>query len=606
MPTWQPQCGAWLRSAVTGGQWPQTRRRAVKSWGASPLCQLCGLEPGTLEHRRTCVRTRPLGGWTVHSPGDAAWLDALEPHRRRTLQCRGILALRVPATPILDAPAVRWVFGQADPTAAEHRWFIDGSLIHGQLPGCVAAGGAAVVVDASGAVQAVAQVQMPSTVRTAAAAETWMMVIVLSSSAHVPRIVTDCLGIVNTAQRGLEAAVGSKMPLAGLWNRIGAAVDGPLQRLVEDRKVVWMPAHKSLAAAATLRRSDGGLITPLEWRANRLADAHAKAAAAACGPSAYATSAVAKAIRVAAIELAALGAVTHAANNHMITVVRSDGTTGTTVVRDSVMPVRPTQRLRPRRRRGPASAEHAPAPPQPPAQPPAQSTASCTRLTRKRQHSPPAAATLEARQRRAVRRRHTAAAELLATQQAIASNFGRGPAPSSPDPAVVAAFVERLRYNDRGRAAMSQEGRGSEPIEGDVPPIGDAPPLSTPACASHAELACSHARESPPTPTTRSVPTPRGGRSGGVAKAARPTESLACLVQAHTRAYARSRSAKPKTRPAMVMRMPTPLAAPPPLGVAAERSRPRRLRCRRAFFPVVCEHAAQGHPSQYIYIYIYD
>ena len=50
-------------------------------------------------------------------------------------------------------------------------WYIDGSLLNARLPICAAAGGAAVVVSHDGQLVAVAQVAMPSNVRTAAAAE---------------------------------------------------------------------------------------------------------------------------------------------------------------------------------------------------------------------------------------------------------------------------------------------------------------------------------------------------------------------------------------------------------------------------------------------------
>ena len=32
---WQPACAAGLASAMAGGQWPQVRRCAVKSWGVT-------------------------------------------------------------------------------------------------------------------------------------------------------------------------------------------------------------------------------------------------------------------------------------------------------------------------------------------------------------------------------------------------------------------------------------------------------------------------------------------------------------------------------------------------------------------------------------------
>ena len=60
---WSPKFKGDLRSALSGGQWPQTRLASTKRWVDDDRCQLCLLAPGTLAHRHRCPTTRPAGGW---------------------------------------------------------------------------------------------------------------------------------------------------------------------------------------------------------------------------------------------------------------------------------------------------------------------------------------------------------------------------------------------------------------------------------------------------------------------------------------------------------------------------------------------------------------
>ena len=99
-----------------------------------------------------------------------------------------------------------------------------------------------------------------------------------------------------------------------------------------------MPARLGLAAVGEAKLSDGTRLTTLDWRANRLADALAKAAARRriAGANTDATLAVAaKAVRHAA---RLLGRVTFAANNHVVTEVGPDGKSCTRVIRDASQP----------------------------------------------------------------------------------------------------------------------------------------------------------------------------------------------------------------------------------------------------------------------------
>ena len=49
--------------------------------------------------------------------------------------------------------------------------------------------------------------------------------------------------------------------------------------MLEDGKLVWMPAHQGIGSVGVASKSDGNKLTMLEWRAKRLADGLAKQAA---------------------------------------------------------------------------------------------------------------------------------------------------------------------------------------------------------------------------------------------------------------------------------------------------------------------------------------
>jgi hypothetical protein len=124
-----------------------------------------------------------------------------------------------------------------------------------------------------------------------------------------------------------------------VWLRIAAAVDGQLAALVTDGRLLWMPAHKSLAAALRAVKSDGSAVTPTDWRANRLCDVVARATAARAAPSSQAVACVSAAAEALRVEAATLGAVTRAANDHRTEVLTAAGETVVVTRRDSVNPL---------------------------------------------------------------------------------------------------------------------------------------------------------------------------------------------------------------------------------------------------------------------------
>ena len=130
------------------------------------------------------------------------------------------------------------------------------------------------MLDGEGGLIGLADIQMPTKVHTAAAAECATLAVTVMLFPALPQIVTDCLSLVATARRGFPAATAAGRVLAGFWNMICGAVDGDSERLC--RALAWMPAHKSLAKALRAVKSNGEPVTRAQWRATRLADAAAK------------------------------------------------------------------------------------------------------------------------------------------------------------------------------------------------------------------------------------------------------------------------------------------------------------------------------------------
>ena len=352
VPRWERRCGSSLASAMADAQWPQARRAAVRTWGADSRCQLCLAAAGTLEHRRCCPVTVPEGGWTRHGPDTAAFVARLAPARARIIRTRALFVEWVPRPPAVDAPAVRWITEPPDATRLDQRWFTDGSLVDAKWDALAVAAAALVVVSDGGELLAVAGVRLPPAVRTAPAAEASAIALATAFSVSPPRIVTDCKSLLTAARAGAARATAASSPLAGIWNAIVASCNGDLTTLA-DEQLIWMPAHTTARGFAGRCKSDGTPVTPLEWRANRLADAVAKQTARHSAVPRTFIRALDVASRAVRIEAAALGAVTHAANHVATTTTTASGATVTRVRRDAVTipATAPGAAVRPWRRR---------------------------------------------------------------------------------------------------------------------------------------------------------------------------------------------------------------------------------------------------------------
>ena len=172
---------------------------------------------------------------------------------------------------------------------------------------------------------------------------------------------TYCQALLRTAEGGLARATTARRPLARVWSQIGNVLDGDLSILVHDRRLVWMPAHQSIASVGRIVLSNGEHMSVLDWRANRLVDAVAKQAA----DSMRAPMAITRLLNSgsAAVKHAAtlLGQVTHAANNCKMEVVQPDGSRVLKVCRDSQQHTHQQRQMGERSRRASAALMRPPA-----------------------------------------------------------------------------------------------------------------------------------------------------------------------------------------------------------------------------------------------------
>jgi len=136
---------------------------------------------------------------------------------------------------------------------------------------------------------------------------------------------------------------------------IGHALDKDFAAAAKE--VVWMPSHGAAHAIGVLRDSNGARLTPVMWRANRLADLLAKSAAEPTRLPARVRKQVADVSKLYMHHCARLGVATSRANSHRITFIDGQGMERTSVIRDSTAE-RPDWKLRKRRAAAAAERQH--------------------------------------------------------------------------------------------------------------------------------------------------------------------------------------------------------------------------------------------------------
>ncbi len=343
---WQPEFCGDLRSVISGGQWPQARLASVKTWTDDNRCQLCLAATGTLAHRLVCPAICPAPGWQPPPPQGLKVLRKLDGPRCELLRTRGLLVVkvRVPSRPGGDS--FRWLLQPPDHLTPEAVWYIDGSLFDEAKRYARRTGFGVAVVHPDGSLLGIGLGVPPMWVHDAAGAELWAFFVVLGLTVSMPRVVTDCLGILETLRGHVLAATSPKRVLARTWNMIATSLDQDFE--AARSLLTWMPSHESSHAIGRALDSNGVPITAIMWRANRLVDALAKTAADHERLPRWATSFVGDAAALVQHHAARLGAATHAANNHHVITTIDGGACVTRVLRDSTAEC-PTKRQKKKR-----------------------------------------------------------------------------------------------------------------------------------------------------------------------------------------------------------------------------------------------------------------
>ena len=331
---WTRDARPWLHSTAAGAQWPQARVAAVPTWTDDSSCQLCGHTPGNLAHRVNCPANTPYGGWLPPCEDARAGLNRLSRVQKDILFGTGLMAIQVPVPAPPKDEEFHWFMAPpASSKVEELRWYIDGSLIDPQTP--FQRVGAGIIGIRNGVPEAVAMAIPPPWISTIPGAEAWTLYLVLSMCCSPPNIMTDCLGNRRTLLEGKEMATAANRPLARVWAAIFACCEGLLLQQLDDM-LTWGPAHTTLASLGTRLRSDGRPLTPLDWRANNVADAAAKMAAHKYRAPMYIRQAFQQ-LRAAQLYGAAMaGVACREANNHKCSEIDADGEIKTVVRRDSI------------------------------------------------------------------------------------------------------------------------------------------------------------------------------------------------------------------------------------------------------------------------------
>jgi len=149
----------------------------------------------------------------------------------------------------------------------------------------------------------------------------------------LPQVITDCNGIVDGLAGVSQWATGPKKALARTWQMVSQVLDGDF--VAARQLVTWMPAHGSAASIGHAKDSRGHPIDATMWRANRLVDLFAKAAAAGHRLPAWALDQVQNASSLFLHHAARLGKATHDANNFSKSEIGEHGEVVTTVAKDS-------------------------------------------------------------------------------------------------------------------------------------------------------------------------------------------------------------------------------------------------------------------------------
>ena len=302
-------------------------------------CQLCLEEVGTLDHRYHCPANRPASGW-LHEDADATQLLAHLPEdQHQLLRTRGLMFSEISLPLPSEDGFLSWRLPLSVDASSDTCFYIDGSAMDADSKHTCRLGFSIVGVGPNGQLRALGYGTPPSWIVDSAGAEIWAFYNVLSLCAACPPVITDCLGILNTLREGAACATAAMRRLARTWVMVFNILDHPSSVAHALSQTTWMPSHSAQSAIGVRLKSDGEPISPMDWRANRLADAAAKVGARAVRLPAAARILRGRMLNAYQHALVELAAVTVAANRHEVTVVSDNGEVQRILKRDcSVVP----------------------------------------------------------------------------------------------------------------------------------------------------------------------------------------------------------------------------------------------------------------------------
>ena len=291
-----------------------------------------------MEHRFSCPKTCPQTGWPKPPAIASKALRRISDRRSNILRSHGMLAVRLPPRSHHQDGQFAWLVApdHNDPCLTNATWYCDGSMLNGKWQALRATGFGIAVVSLEGDLLAYGLGWPPTWCSTAAAAEAWALQTVLRECPFPPQMRTDCMSLLTTARLGSAKATHHSRPSARIWKTISETLGVDISTLVQGGKLAWVPAHQSLQMVGETKLSNGCRLTVADWRANRLVDALAKAAASELQASKDTLAFLASAEAAAGHAAALLGVVTHAANNFTEVETHEDGTTSKRILRDSV------------------------------------------------------------------------------------------------------------------------------------------------------------------------------------------------------------------------------------------------------------------------------
>ena len=317
-PHWVGGCAAALRSAISNGQWPQTRLKAAKL-AEDDRCQLCFEDKGTTAHRRVCRSTKHLRG-PGHVPAHlVSTFESLSADQKRHLLNRGLLALpSVSSHPPSQHDTLAWTM-RPDDGVLHSGWtaYLDGSFRDGPSELLGRTGFGFVAYDGDGKLRAAACGVPPPWIRTIHGAELWAFFAAARISLPGVSYRTDRKAVLDTFRAGRKEATAASVELARLWRLVFDAFDD----LVDPSNSVdlfWMPAHTKPSDVGEALLSNGQPLTARDRAANDAADFLAKRGAQTHRAPAWLRKEVKKHELLAIWAARTLAIATHASNNLVV------------------------------------------------------------------------------------------------------------------------------------------------------------------------------------------------------------------------------------------------------------------------------------------------